>query len=86
MTNEFIVALASLRKAAQNQLPPHAQLNGNADVLIVQHLTGGNTGVNVDGLAGPMTLTDAIEWIEARWAERDPMHAPRTRLDWWNRR
>jgi hypothetical protein len=79
MTNEFIVALANLRKAALSQMPPHSQAHGDPDVLIVQHLTVPGNPMHADGLAGPQTLAKAIEWIETKWAARDPMGAPAPR-------
>jgi hypothetical protein len=79
MTNEFVVALANLRKAAQAHLPPHARMHGEADVLIVQYITNAKEGMHLDGLAGPNTLARAIEWIETKWSQRDPLHAPATR-------
>jgi hypothetical protein len=79
MNNEFILALANLRKAARAHLPPHAQAHGDVDVLIVQYLTKPGEGLHLDGLAGPNTMANAVEWIETKWMARDPMGAPRRR-------
>jgi hypothetical protein len=79
MNNEFIVALTNLRKAAHAHLPPHAHRNGDVDVLIVQYLTSPKEGTHLDGLAGPHTMANAVEWIETKWMLRDPIGAPRSR-------